>query len=576
MYTVSIKDPIYDTINIYGEWEEWVVNSWPMQRLRYIKQLQLTYLVYPGANHTRFEHSLGVMHLSGVFADKVIDKVARNYENNRGFRRSEVYRDVYSTIASTQSKRRIARYAARMAGLLHDIGHGPLSHMFEERIINDILGVYGLGKSDIGISLDHETIGYHIYRLFLRDRLHRLVAEEFGRTDARVFIQLLDTMLEPADEAVRAAASGEREAAAAGLFLRMIIRDWIYPADTLDYLMRDSYYTGVESFGKIDYLRLINKAIPVPPHEEKALTPILAIDEKAEPNLFRFATARLQMYENVYYHPVVLAFNRELEKIFSNKKVLAEIFDLDPSILAKNRVGDDEILEYLRKYILLTDDVLRKKLFEICSIGWSRGFTVSCNGMSRVEEAVRNLFIYRKPSYRQVLSISIHLPPEKPSGKIDKERHRNLVIKGIKDYLGNHYDRDFVEDNIEVIIRSITFFPSSFSKIQGELLYLAHHYGHAIDYTETNVFNYARTHYLNNAMFLRIYVHREKAREYRERIDMNILAVRLSKLISSIQSKIIIGRVGNGIDAATREAIDKIAESVRLYTSPTVFESITM
>ena len=95
----EIRDPVYGFIQRF-ELEEKIIDSSVFQRLRGIKQLALANLVYPGALHTRFEHSLGVMHVAGKLSERLID--------------------------DDETKRLI-----RLAALLHDIGHGPFSHVSE-------------------------------------------------------------------------------------------------------------------------------------------------------------------------------------------------------------------------------------------------------------------------------------------------------------------------------------------------------------------------------------------------------------------------------------------------------------
>lgn len=75
---IYIRDPIYDEILVFRETEELLINKWGIQRLRYIKQLQLTYLVYPSVTHTRFEHSLGVMHVAREFVSQLIKNVDKD------------------------------------------------------------------------------------------------------------------------------------------------------------------------------------------------------------------------------------------------------------------------------------------------------------------------------------------------------------------------------------------------------------------------------------------------------------------------------------------------------------------
>lgn len=116
MSVYETRDIIYGFIT-YDDWEREVINHPVFQRLRRIKQLSLTDMIYPGANHTRFEHSLGVMHLSTLFYDSILGK------------RKQFLKDVLNfNEAGFERDRRIIRFAA----LLHDIGHSSFSHAGEE------------------------------------------------------------------------------------------------------------------------------------------------------------------------------------------------------------------------------------------------------------------------------------------------------------------------------------------------------------------------------------------------------------------------------------------------------------
>jgi HD superfamily phosphohydrolase len=108
----TIRDPVHGFV-LLNDLEVEVISSEPFQRLRYIRQLALTYLVYPGAEHSRFSHSLGVME----FASKIYDTLIYKHQHDLKW-----------------DKQRIAknRQLLRLAALLHDIGHAPFSHASEE------------------------------------------------------------------------------------------------------------------------------------------------------------------------------------------------------------------------------------------------------------------------------------------------------------------------------------------------------------------------------------------------------------------------------------------------------------
>ncbi|MDD1766722.1 MAG: HD domain-containing protein, partial [Candidatus Methanomethyliaceae archaeon] len=103
-----IKDPIHGYVHISNVEKE-IIDTLPLQRLRRIRQLVFADLVYPGANHTRFEHSVGVMHLAGILGRSLPIKMS---EDN------------------------IQR--VRLAGLFHDLGHGPFSHTFEQILLKKL------------------------------------------------------------------------------------------------------------------------------------------------------------------------------------------------------------------------------------------------------------------------------------------------------------------------------------------------------------------------------------------------------------------------------------------------------
>ena len=118
----EIRDPIHVFVRLDSDERE-VLNSRPFQRLRHIHQLALTYLIYPGATHKRFEHSLGVMEL----ASRVFD-VVTNPGNV-----TDPIRDVVPELDQLRYWRRVLR----MAALCHDVGHLPFSHAAEKELLPD-------------------------------------------------------------------------------------------------------------------------------------------------------------------------------------------------------------------------------------------------------------------------------------------------------------------------------------------------------------------------------------------------------------------------------------------------------
>jgi HD superfamily phosphohydrolase len=238
-----INDPVYGFISVPDELIYDIIEHPRFQRLRNIKQLGLTSFVYPGANHSRFQHCLGAMHLMET-ALKTLQskdvKISREEEE-----------------------------AALIAILLHDIGHGPFSHALETSIITGIT---------------HEDLS-----LLLMKKLNEVYG---GRLDLAI-------------EIFR------------GNYKRKFLHELIagqMDMDRLDYLRRDSFFTGVieGSVGSDRIIRMLN-----------VVNDSLVMDEKGIYSLEKFLIARRLMYWQVYMHKTVLSSESLLAKVLKRAKDLA-------------------------------------------------------------------------------------------------------------------------------------------------------------------------------------------------------------------------------------------------------------
>jgi HD superfamily phosphohydrolase len=238
-----VNDPVYGFISIPGDLIYDIIEHPWFQRLRNIKQLGLTSFVYPGANHSRFQHCLGALWL--------MDMALRTLKSK------EV------NISSEEEE------AALIAILLHDIGHGPFSHALENDLINGI---------------KHEDLS-----LLLMEKLN----ESFkGRLDLAIEIFK-------------------------GSYSRKFFHELIagqMDMDRLDYLRRDSFFTGVieGSVGSDRIIMMLN-----------VVNDRLVIDEKGLYSLEKFLIARRMMYWQVYMHKTVLSSESLLEKVLKRAKELA-------------------------------------------------------------------------------------------------------------------------------------------------------------------------------------------------------------------------------------------------------------
>jgi HD superfamily phosphohydrolase len=257
-----INDPVYGFIR-FPEPELMRVIDHPwFQRLRNIKQMGLAHLVYPGAVHSRLAHSLGSCHLMGKALDELKAK---------------------GISPGTDECR-----AARLAALLHDIGHGPFSHSLENLLAGDIT---------------HEALSHLIMK-----RMNN----EFGGMLQKA-IDIFDYSTAVSSSSGMAATS-PATGTGGSRYLHQLVSSQM-DVDRMDYLNRDSFYTGV-SEGVIGYDRIL-QMLTVKDNE-------LVVEEKGVHSVEKFIIARRLMYWQVYLHKTVLGAEMLLINIFKRAKELVQ------------------------------------------------------------------------------------------------------------------------------------------------------------------------------------------------------------------------------------------------------------
>ena len=253
-YPLRFRDPVHGFIHLSHR-ELKLVESRAFRRLRNVKQLALTYLVYPGAMHTRFEHSLGVMEL----ASRAFDALQVEPESK------ELLDGALKRISMTVGE---AKTLLRVTALLHDVGHLPFSHGGESV----------LPKKSNGKPTKHEEVSIAIIR---GDELSKLLREEFYSGIVERIALLL----------------GEGEPPPELLILKKLISGQ-FDADKMDYLSRDSLHCGV-GYGNFDYLRLL-ETLRVRESREGGLE--LCLERGGIHTLEAMVLARYWMFTQVYYH----------------------------------------------------------------------------------------------------------------------------------------------------------------------------------------------------------------------------------------------------------------------------------
>ena len=261
---LDIVDPIHDFIRVHDT-ELKIIDSPIFQRLRRIRQLSGAHLTYPSAQHSRFEHSLGVMHIAGQAAISLKEK---------GFLKTDQIQEI------------------RLAALLHDVGHGPFSHLFEEvlqikkKISHEEIGKKIIQESEIGDILSKSGF----------DKKH-ITKLAFGYPKYRFVNEIISGSLS---------------------------------ADMMDYLQRDGYFTGAEH-AKIDHKRII-QSLDV--YRTK-----LALEKSALYSFESMILSRYQMFKAVYFHKTVRS---------------AEVMMLESIRLADDDCGFTDL--NLDDYTKLTDE----------------------------------------------------------------------------------------------------------------------------------------------------------------------------------------------------------------------------
>ena len=427
----AIRDPVYDYIDYNKEVEVKIIDSEPLQRLRRIKQLQLSYLVYPGAEHSRFQHSLGVMHLAGIFSTHIVSLVLKYHE--------KALKD-YEPDTLVE--------AVRIAGLLHDVGHGPFSHAFEETILsNNELRTRGLS--------DHERLGLLIIE-YTNISKTLMKAEEYGLPHLYEIVKKILDIREPQEPILR--------------LVRKIVKAWIYPADVMDFLLRDSYYTGTREYGSIDYQRLIRNSYPI---ESIESLENIALDSKSLGALRSYLNNRTQMYENVYFHPVARAFNKLLGIVLQG---VDEYIGLTEAV---EKLGEGDP----RAYLKLTDEYILSKLVDLIDRPDIQG---------ELKAYINNL-IYRRNPWKRIGG-DHKIPLVAMDGRIDPAiivfKYMNKWVKDLEEHVRDKIKSKFngrVEPE-DIWIDSNTLHPAPLSSlVEPHLFYIAYVKGGEL--VETKPFN---------------------------------------------------------------------------------------
>jgi hypothetical protein len=250
---LSLRDPVHGFIRA-DELESALIATRALQRLRFIRQLGLTYMVFPGAEHSRFSHALGAMELAGRVYDALATKSAG-----------------LLPAGPDALERRLVRVAA----LLHDVGHAPFSHTAEELFAEGI---------------HHEEM---TRRLLAHDEIAGVLHEHGRGVSAQRVSALLAGAGSGVDRLLSQVISGELD------------------ADKMDYLLRDSLFCGVR-YGTYDLERLLDTMLPLP--DPAGGSWVIGVDEGGVHALEALVLARYYMFTQVYFNVTGKALELHLSR----------------------------------------------------------------------------------------------------------------------------------------------------------------------------------------------------------------------------------------------------------------------
>ena len=338
-FTAPLSAPVDDSLgSVSGETtEKDLIDSAWMQRLRYIFQLQSARWVYPSAEHSRFVHSLGAMHVAGRFA-----------------------RHLYPFLQKTAQDVPSANYIEellRVTALVHDIGHGPFCHFFDENFLEQF-------------HQTHEKLGQIIIREHLANiirGIRRSPSGPFERGEA----------IDPDHVAHLILKDKSKDSSQMPRWLNFLqpVISGSYTGDNLDYVLRDSYMCGV-AVGPVDLTRLIHYTMI----SDQGFT----IHKTGLPALQMFLNTRMYLYSNVYYHRTTRAIDIHLREIFGETMKL--VFPSDPTTK-------------MEEYLTLTDWSLLEEVR-----GWVKSKQPSRQRLGQEWAHVLNRNVKWKMAYNTILS----------------------------------------------------------------------------------------------------------------------------------------------------------------------------
>ncbi len=274
-----------------------------VQRMRQIRQLQTAWWVFPSAEHSRFQHILGVMHVASRAVDQLYDSL----------------KDVDPSVPPKS----YVDGLLRMAGLLHDVGHGPFGHFFDAHFLSHF-------------GLTHETLGAIIIQTQLSELLGGICRSPTGAFESTTKLKPADVawLIQRPRDLSKDSANDEQPR---WMHLLRSLFCGIYTVDNMDFVLRDAFMTGLNPRA-FDMQRIL--------HYSSFTESGLTIQDRGMHALVHFMAMKAELFRSVYFHRTVRAIDLELAELFRDSR--SYLFPGDP------REHLDDYLQ-LTEFSLLTD-----------------------------------------------------------------------------------------------------------------------------------------------------------------------------------------------------------------------------
>lgn len=330
-----IKDIIHDSIEL-SPIAKAIVDTPIFQRLRYLHQLGACYLIFPNANNNRFEHSVGTYHLAGLVLERLV-KNSNNREINKALMEVKFIREYLLThFELSYTEENITTLEnintclmddyliemIKIAGLIHDIGHGPFSHLFDEWIYT----INNDNQLEGSIMLEHEERSVMLFHEIITDIKIKFADDEYYMSD---FINedAFNFIAELINPTINTSTN----------FVFQIISNSLngLDVDKLDYLYRDSFYLG--SGNPYDLMRVISHI--------QVIGGNICFPEKISYDIYKIFRSRYDLHKQFYTHKTTICIEHMIRDILHN---------LDPILNISTTIKNNR----LEKFIELTDSTI--------------------------------------------------------------------------------------------------------------------------------------------------------------------------------------------------------------------------